>query len=118
METESSLGTLFLFFRGEFLGKSDCINVHGVGVFGGPWGYRGKGLESLDGPLTLLSDLLSTIPLILEVGCLGVPFVDFVWNSIERHDPLHEWGRDSSSEEANEDIVVRDAGASGVTLEG
>ena len=47
----------------------------------------------------------------------GVPFVDFIWNGIERHDPLHKRGRDSGSEEADEHIVVCDAGAGGVALE-
>ena len=56
------------------------------------------------------------IPLVLEVGRLRVPFVDFIEDSVEGHDPLHEWGGDSSSEETNQDVVIRDAGTSGVTL--
>ena len=74
-------------------------------------------MESLGRPPTSLSDLLGTIPLVLEVSRFGVPFVDFVWNGIKGHDPLHEWGGDSGSEEADEDVVVHDASASGVTLE-
>ena len=66
VETESFLGTLFLFFWGEFLGKSDCVNIHGIGVFDGPG--VGEGLESLGRPFTSLGDLFSMIPLVLEVG--------------------------------------------------
>ena len=46
-----------------------------------------------------------------------VPIVDFIWDGIKGHDLLHEWGGDSSGEETDQDIVVRDAGTSGVTLE-
>ena len=56
------------------------------------------------------------IPLVLEVGRLRVPFVDFIEDSVKGHDPLHEWGGDSGSEETNQDVVIRDAGTSGVTL--
>ena len=58
------------------------------------------------------------IPLILEVGYFGVPVINFVWDSIEGHDPPHEQDRDSSSKEANEDIVVCNASVGGVTLKG
>ena len=64
-----------------------------------------------------MSDLLSAILLVLKVGHFRAPVVNFVQYSVEGHDPLHEQGRDSSSEEANQDIVVHDVGASGVTLE-
>ena len=73
-------------------------------------------MESLGRPPASLSNLLSTIPLVLEVGRLSVPFVNFVWNGVEGHDPLHEWGGDSGGEETDEDIMVRDAGAGGVAL--
>ena len=58
-------------------------------------------MESLSRPPASLSDLLGTIPLVLEVGRLGVPFVDLVWNSVKGHDPLHERSGDSSSEETD-----------------
>ena len=115
-KAKSLLGTLLSFLGGEFLGEFDRVNIHGVWVSSGSGGRQGEGLESLGRPSTSLSDLLSTIPLVLEVSCLGVPFVDLIWNGIERHDPLHERGRDSGSEEADEHIVVRDAGMSGVAL--
>ena len=75
-------------------------------------------MESLGRPPALLSDLLGVIPLILEVSCLSVPFVDFIWNGVEGHGPLHKRGGDSGGEEADQDIVVHDAGMGGVTLEG
>ena len=116
-KAESLLGVLLSFVQGEFLGEFDRVNVYSVRVFHGSGGRQGEGLESLGRPPTSLSYLLSTIPLVLEVGRLSVPFIDFVRNGIERHDPLHERGGDSSSEEADEDVVVRDASVSGVTLE-
>ena len=73
-------------------------------------------MESLDRPPASLSDLLSTIPLVLEVGCLGIPFVDLVWNGVEGHDPFHAQSGDSCGEETDQDVVVRDAGTSGVAL--
>ena len=117
-KAKSLLGALLSFFGGEFLGESDRINVHGVGVLGGSGGGQGEGLESLGRPSTSLSDLLSTIPLVLEVSRFGVPFVDLIWNGVEGHDPFHERGGDSGGEETDEDIVVHDAGAGGVTLKG
>ena len=75
-------------------------------------------MESLDRPSTSLGDLLGAISLILEVGCLGVPVIDFIRDCIERYDLLHEWGGDSSGEETDQDIVVCDAGMSGVALKG
>ena len=74
-------------------------------------------MESLGRPSASLSDLLSTIPLVLEMGHLCVPFVDFVMNGVEGHDPLHERSGDSGSEETDQDVVVRDAGTGGVALE-
>ena len=100
-KAKSLLGALLSFFGGEFLGEFDRVNVHGVGVLSGSRGGRGKGLESLGRPSTSLSDLFGTIPLVLEVGRLGVPFVDFVGNSIEGHDPLHERGGNSGGEETD-----------------
>ena len=37
-EAKSLLGTLLSFFRGEFLGEFDYINIYGIGVLGGPGG--------------------------------------------------------------------------------
>ena len=116
-EAKSLLGALLLFFRGKLLREFDRINVHGVGVLGDSRGRGGEGLESLSRPSASLSDLLSTIPLVLEMGHFGVPFIDFVRNGVKGHDPLHERSGDSGGEEADKDIVVHDAGASGVALE-
>ena len=66
-EAESLLGALFSFLWSKFLGEFDHINIHGIGVFG-CFRRQRKGLESLGGPSASLSDLLSTIPLVLEVG--------------------------------------------------
>ena len=74
-------------------------------------------MESLSRPPASLSNLLGMIPLILEVGRFRVPFIDFVGNGVKGHDPLHERGGDSGGEETDQDIVVHDAGASGVALE-
>ena len=74
-------------------------------------------MESLGRPPASLSNLLGMIPLVLEVGCLSIPFVNFVRNGIEGHDLLHERGGNSGGEEANQDVMVRDASTSGVTLE-
>ena len=74
-------------------------------------------MESLGRPPTSLSNLLSMVPLVLEVGGLGVPVVNFIWDGIKGHDLLHERGGDSSHEETDQDVVVHDAGMSGVTLE-
>ena len=116
-KAKSPFGALLSFLGGEFLGKFDRVNVHSVGVFHGSRGGQGEGLESLGRPPTSLSDLLGAIPLVLEVDRLSVPFINFVGNGIEGHDPLHERGGNSSGEETDEDVVVCDAGASGVTLE-
>ena len=35
MEAESFLSALLMFFQGELLRESDCVNVHGIGVLGG-----------------------------------------------------------------------------------
>ena len=114
-EAKSFLNALLSFFWGKFLREFDCINVHGVGVLGS-LGGRGKRLESLSRPPTSLSDLLGMIPLILEVNHFRVPVVDFIWDCVEGHDLLHEWGGDSSGEETDQDIVVHDTSTSGVTL--
>ena len=53
--------------------------------------------------------MLCTIPLVLEMGSFDVPIVNFIWDSIEGHDLLYEQGGDSSSEEADKDIMVCDA---------
>ena len=75
-------------------------------------------MESLGGPSALLSNLLSAISLILKMGCFGVPFIDLVRDGIEGHNPLHEWSGDSGGEEADEDVMICDAGVGGVALEG
>ena len=75
-------------------------------------------MESLGRPSASLGDLLHAVPLVLKMNSFGVPVIDLFWYSIEEHNLLHEQDRDFSSEETNQDIVVCDAGASGVTLEG
>ena len=77
MEAKSFLDALFTFFWGEFLGESDHIDVHGIGVLGGSRG-QGERLESLGSPSASLSNLLSAIPLVLEVGRFRVPVIDFI----------------------------------------
>ena len=74
-------------------------------------------MECLGGPSASLSDLLSTIPLVLEVSRLRVPVVDYIWDCVEGHDSFHKWGGDSGSEETDQDVVVCDASTSGVALE-
>ena len=64
-----------------------------------------------------MSNLFHAVPLVLEVDGFRVPVVDLVWYGVKGHDLLHEWGGDSSSEEADQDVVVSDAGVDGVTLE-
>ena len=103
-EAKSLLGALLSFFWGKFLRKFDHVNIHGIGVLGGLG--RGKRLESLGRPSVSLSDLLSTIPLVLKVGCLRVPVVNFIWDCVKGHDPLHECGGDSGGKKADQDIVV------------
>ena len=114
-EAKSFLGTLLLFFWHEFLEEFDCINVHDIGVLG-DFGGQGKILESLSGPPTSLSDLLSVIPLVLEVSHFRIPVINFIWDCVEGHDPLHEWGGDPNGKETDQDIMVCDAGMSGVAL--
>ena len=74
-------------------------------------------MEGLGSPPTLLGNLFHTIPLVLEVDGFSIPVVNFIWNGVEGHDSLHEWGGDSDSKEADEDIMVCDASADDVTLE-
>ena len=75
-------------------------------------------MESLSRPSTLLENLLSTIPLVLEVGGLGVPVINFVQDHIEKHDLLCEQSGDSGGKEADEDIVVHDASMGNIAPEG
>ena len=75
-------------------------------------------MEGLSGPSALLSDLFYIVPLVLEVDGFQVSVIDFIWDCIKGHDPLHEQGGDSGSKETNEDVVVHNASTSGVTLEG
>ena len=100
VEAKPLLGALLSFFQDEFLGELDHINIHGIGVFGRS-GVQGKRLESLSRPPASLNDLLSAIPLILEVNHLGVLVVDFIWDGVEGHDPLHERGGDSGGKETD-----------------
>ena len=68
VETESLFEAVFLFFWSKLL-EFNYINVHGVWVFGHSR-RGGERLEGLSGPSTSLSDLLSLVPLVLEVdGC-------------------------------------------------
>ena len=114
LETKSLLGALLSFFWGKFL-DFDCINVHGIGVFGSS--RRREGLESLGRLSTLLSDLFHVVSLVLEMDCLRVLVINLFWYSVKGHDSLHEQGGDSSSKATDQDIVVHDAGLSGVALE-
>ena len=75
-------------------------------------------MEGLDRPLTSLGDLFSAVPLVLEVDDFRVPVIDLVWYGIKGHDLLHKQGGDSSGKEADKNVMVSDAGMSGVTLEG
>ena len=74
-------------------------------------------MESLGRPSALLGNLFHAVPLVLEMDCLGVSIIDLVWYSIKGHDLFHKWGGDSSSKEADQDVMVHDAGTDGVTLE-
>ena len=116
LEAKPLLETFFLLFQSKLL-DFHCVNIHGIGVLGSCSRGRGEGLEGLGGPSTSLSDLFHMIPLVLKVDGFGVPVVNIVWYGIEGHDLLHEQGRDSSSKETNQDVVVCDAGVGGVTLE-
>ena len=115
-KAKSLFETLFSFFWSKFL-DFYYINIHSIGVFGHHSRGRGEGLEGLGGPSTSLNDLFCTIPLVLKVDGLEVPVIDLVWYRVKRYDPLHEWGRDSCSKKADQDIVVRDAGVGGIALE-
>ena len=117
VEAKSFLGTLLSFFWGQPFWEIDHIDVHSVEVFSHSGG-RGESLESLGSPSTLLGNLLCTIPLVLEVSHLDVPFIDFFRDSVKGHDSFHEWGRNSSSKEANENIVICDASTGDIALEG
>ena len=114
-EAKSSLSTAFLFFGGQ-LGDFDCINIHSIVVFYFQGG--GKGLEGLGGPFTLLSDLVSLIPLVLELSSFGVPLINFCRDSVKGYDSFHQHGGDSDSKETNEDIGVHYANTDNVALEG
>ena len=78
MKAKSLLEVLLLLFQGQLLWEDGWVYVYGIGVFGGFWG--GEGLESLGWPSTLLDDLFSPIPLVLEISGFYVPVVDFVWD--------------------------------------
>ena len=74
-------------------------------------------MEGLSCPSAALGNLVCSVPLVLEVSGLDVPFIDFARDSVQRHDPLHKRHRDSGGKEANEDVVVCDAGTGNVALE-
>ena len=114
-EAESFLGTFFLLFMGQFW-NFNCVYVHGVEVFDS--GGRGEGLEGLGGLSTTLGNLVSAVPLVLEMSSFGVPLVDFAWNGVKGHDLFHKWYRDPSSKEADEYIVICNVDAGNVALEG
>ena len=75
-------------------------------------------MESLNRPSALLGNSFSMVPLILGMGSFRVSVVNFIWDCVERHSLLHEQHGDSSGKEADEDMMVHDAGMGGVTLEG
>ena len=77
-ETESSFEAVFPLFQGKFL-KSDCINIHGIGVFDCFGGGGGEGLEGLSGPSTSLSDLFDAVPLVLEVDGVTIHSYSFLF---------------------------------------
>ena len=114
-EAKSFLGALLLFFWGE-LREFDHVNVYDIRVFCHSRGW--ERLEGLSVPSTLLGDLLSSVPLVLEVSSFDIPHINLVWDSVKRHNPFHEWDGNSSSEEADENIVVCDASMANITLEG
>ena len=66
-KAKSLLEAFFSFFLGKLL-EFYCINVYGIGIFGGSGGW-GKGLEGLGRSSTLLGDLLRIVPLVLEMDC-------------------------------------------------
>ena len=65
----------------------------------------------------MLGNLFCTVPFVLEVSGFGVSFVDLVKDGVERHGSFHEWHGDLGSKEADEYLVVCDAGTGNVTLE-
>ena len=115
LKAKSFLEAFLLFLWGKLL-EFYHVNVHGIGVFSHSRG-KGKGLESLGRPSASLSNLLHAVPLILKMNSFGVPVINFVWYSVKGHDLLHGQGGDSSSEEADEHVVVYDASIYSVTLE-
>ena len=72
----------------------------------------------MSSPSISLGDLFSLVLLVLEMSDFSISLIDFVEDSVKRHDSLHEWSWDPSGEEANEDIVVHDVGVGNVALEG
>ena len=75
-------------------------------------------MEGLSGPSALLGNLIGAVPLVLEVSGFGIPLIDLIRDDVKRHDPLHEWCQDSSSKEADEDVVVCNTSIGNVILEG
>ena len=66
---------------------------------------RKEGLEGLNSPYATLRNLGYSIPLVLKVSGLGIPLINFSGDRVKGHDLFHEGGGDSSSEEADEDVV-------------
>ena len=75
-------------------------------------------MEGLSGPSALLSNLVHTVPLVLEISGLGLSLIDFIRDSVKGHDPLHKQSRDSDSEEADEHIVISNVSVGDIALEG
>ena len=115
VEAESFFDTFLFLLRGQ-LQKFHCIYIHSIAVFGCPGG-GGERLESLHRSSALLGNLFSMIPLVLEVGGLGVLVINFIWDGVKGYVLLHQQDRDSSSKDTDQDIVVYDAGIGNILLE-
>ena len=74
-------------------------------------------MKGLGGPSTALRNLISLVSLVLEMSGLVVPLIDLIRDGVEGHDPLYEGCRDPGRKEADEHIVVCDAGTDNVILE-
>ena len=70
----------------------------------------------LSGVLVSSQDLLSSLPLSLEVDHFGVPFLNGSWYGIHGHDLSHERGGYSSREISDEDVWVFDVGPGNMVL--
>ena len=70
----------------------------------------------LSGVLVSSQDLLSSLPLSLEVDRFEVPFLNGSWYGIHGHDLSHERGGYSSREISDEDVWVFDVGPGNMVL--